>query len=205
MNVQYGCGLDAPDGWVNFDASPTLRLQKIPLIGRLITRGRVQFSAAVRYGDIVKGLPVAENSCDCVYCSHVLEHLALEELPVALNNTHRILKRGGIFRIVVPDLEFFANEYLRNPSEDAGITFLSSTLLGEKQRSKGAIAKIIDGLGNNYHRWMWDYKGLSCQLKKVGFVKIRRAYYHDSCSPEFMNVEHTGRWEDALGIECVKE
>ncbi|MCI5142460.1 MAG: methyltransferase type 11, partial [Candidatus Electrothrix sp. ATG1] len=29
--IHYGCGLSAPESWLNFDASPTLRLQRIPL------------------------------------------------------------------------------------------------------------------------------------------------------------------------------
>ncbi|HEX6859864.1 MAG TPA: hypothetical protein VF138_06660, partial [Caulobacteraceae bacterium] len=61
LYVQYGCGLSAPDGWLNFDASPTLRLQRLPLVGRLLTRGRVRFPEAVRYGDITRGLPLADG------------------------------------------------------------------------------------------------------------------------------------------------
>ena len=38
LNVQYGCGLSDPEGWKNFDSSPTLRLQKLPLIGRFIKK-----------------------------------------------------------------------------------------------------------------------------------------------------------------------
>ena len=34
--VQYGAGNQAVEGWLNFDASPTLRIQKIPIIGRLL-------------------------------------------------------------------------------------------------------------------------------------------------------------------------
>ena len=34
--VQYGCGLSAPHEWLNFDASPILRLQKLPLLGQLV-------------------------------------------------------------------------------------------------------------------------------------------------------------------------
>lgn len=31
--VQYGCGLAAPDGWINFDASPRLRFERLPGAG----------------------------------------------------------------------------------------------------------------------------------------------------------------------------
>ena len=38
MYIHYGCGLDAPKEWINFDASPTLRLQKTPLLGLLFQK-----------------------------------------------------------------------------------------------------------------------------------------------------------------------
>lgn len=77
--IQYGCGLAAPEGWINFDASPTLRVQKIPLVGKTIVKflHPVIFPDNVKYGDIIAGLPGIEpESCDGIYCSHVLEHLA---------------------------------------------------------------------------------------------------------------------------------
>ncbi len=92
--LQYGCGWSAPKGWRNFDASPTLRFERLPLIGRLYTRNGQRFPENVEYGDIVKGLPVAAQSFHGVYCSHVLEHLSLADFRTALINTWRILKTG---------------------------------------------------------------------------------------------------------------
>ena len=34
--VQYGCGLSAPKEWINFDVSPTLRIQKTPILGSIL-------------------------------------------------------------------------------------------------------------------------------------------------------------------------
>lgn len=93
--VQFGCGWSAPDGWLNFDASPTLRFERLPVVGRLYTRNAKRFPANVIYGDIVRGLPLTENSCQGMYCSHVLEHLALGDLDRALKNVHRYLKLGA--------------------------------------------------------------------------------------------------------------
>src|SRR5580698_4553134 len=103
-HLQYGCGLSAPPDWMNYDASPSLRLQRLPVIGRAPGLGAVRFPPQVRYGDIVKGIPVGDASCRAVYCSHVLEHLSLRDFRIALRNTHRLLTRGAIFRLVVPDL-----------------------------------------------------------------------------------------------------
>src|SRR5215471_9710888 len=110
--VQYGCGLSCPDGWQNFDASPTLRLQRLPLIGPLFKRGATVFPDQVRYGDILNGLPIADGTADGVYASHVLEHLSLADCATALSNTFRLLRPGGIFRLVIPDLEARARKYL---------------------------------------------------------------------------------------------
>jgi len=104
--VQYGCGWSAPVGFRNFDASPTLRFERLPLLGKLYTKNNSRFPENVEYGDIVKGLPVPPTSCEAVYCSHVLEHLSLDDFRKALRNTHRILKSGGTFRLVVPDLDY---------------------------------------------------------------------------------------------------
>ncbi len=75
-HVQYGCGHSAPDGWLNYDASFTLRVERFPLGGRFVRKNAQRFPANVSFGDIVKGLPVSDASVDGVYASHVLEHLS---------------------------------------------------------------------------------------------------------------------------------
>ena len=113
LYVQYGCGICAPEGWLNFDASPRLWLERMPAVRTLLrwTFGLL-FPSNVRSGNIVRGLPVPDGSVSAVYCSHVLEHLPRDELPAALCNTLRVLKPGGMFRLVVPDLYWRASVYL---------------------------------------------------------------------------------------------
>lgn len=202
--VHYGSHFCAPESWQNFDASPTLKFERTPIIGSLFTKNEARFPDNVNYGDIVKGLPVAEDSCKAVYCSHVLEHLCLEELKIALKNTFKVLKVGGIFRLVVPDLEYSAKTYLEDPSTDAAIQFLRETYLGQETRKHGIVGLITDWLGNSRHLWMWDYKSLEQEMKSVGFSNIRRAYFGDSSELLFKDVENLERWENCLGIECTK-
>lgn len=42
---------------------------------------------------------------DVIYCSHALEHLYPHEVPKALAEFHRVLRKGGSAIVVVPDLE----------------------------------------------------------------------------------------------------
>jgi SAM-dependent methyltransferase len=205
VNLHYGCGLVAAKGWFNCDASPTLRLQRLPLVGHIFGKClSPKFPEPVQYGDIVKGLPLPANSCAAVYCCHVLEHLSLEDCRTALCNTNRYLKPGGLFRCVQPDFEQQVATYLGDPKPTALQEFLKYTFLGRKTRPKNLKAVLRDYLGNSHHLWMWDYKGLAAELEAAGFRNIRRCQFGDSCDPAFEAVEIRPRYEWALAIECTK-
>jgi SAM-dependent methyltransferase len=202
LYVQYGCGACAPEGWLSFDVSPSLRFQRIPLLGRCLTRSR--FPERARYGDIRKGLPVADGSSDAVYCSHVLEHLTLDEFRLALKNTHKLLRKGGTFRMVLPDLKRLASEYLARTEPDASIRFLDESGMGQETRLRGLPGLLKIWLGSDRHMWMWDMESLSMELTKAGFASIRRATFGDSGDPAFAKVEDADRWAKALGIQCLR-
>jgi predicted SAM-dependent methyltransferase len=202
--VQYGCGFSAPSTCRNFDASPTLRFERIPIIGSLYTKNKSRFPWNVEYGDIVNGLPVPQSSTEAVYCSHILEHLSLEDLKRALIQTHNMLTTGGCFRLVLPDLEYSITQYIKNPSPEAALNFMNETSLGKNKRSRNLKGFISEWMGNSQHYWMWDYKSLCQELEAVGFENIRRAKYGDSKISIFKDVEDKERWENCLGIECFK-
>lgn len=80
----------------------------------------------VRQHNLIKGFPYENNSFEAVYHSQVLEHIPKENAKEFLNECYRVLKDGGVIRVVVPDLENIVNEYLTrlkenlvNPSKDA--------------------------------------------------------------------------------------
>lgn len=209
MNVQYGCGKCAPENWINFDISPTLRLEKIPLIGKLFVRKEWgAYPKNVKVGDILKGLPnIKENSCEAVFCSHVLEHLHFYDLQTALKNTHKILKNGGTFRCVVPDMEFFVNHYIENKKKadkTACHRLVLGTLMAYDSPPKSFSQKISKIFGNSKHLWNYDFDSLALELEKAGFKDIRRAEFNDSNNKDFMTVEDYDRFHLSLAIECKK-
>jgi SAM-dependent methyltransferase len=150
-------------------------LQKIPMVGWLIARGNIAFPSNVEYGDVTKGLPLPNGICQGVYCSHVLEHLALNGFRRALLETFRVLRVGGVFRLVVPDLEFLTKEYMANELPNAAIEFMKSTLLGKEERDKSISVLLRDWLGNSRHLWMWDYKAMDRVTRRgrsrLGYAK----------------------------------
>jgi len=202
--IQFGAGTCGPEPWMNFDISPTLRLQRLPLIGKLFSRVGPIFPRTIRYGDIVRGLPLSDNSCHAIYCSHVLEHLCLDDFRVALANTHRYLVPGGRFRFVLPDLEQLAKEYVASSDPNAAMTFMNNSYLGRHSRAQGVSGFLRTWLGHSSHLWMWDYESISGELSRAGFAKIRRAQFGDSGDAMFDTVETRGRWDNCLGVDCTK-
>ncbi|MCW0220237.1 MAG: hypothetical protein OJI67_18065 [Prosthecobacter sp.] len=202
--VQYGCGLSAPEGWWNFDSSPTLRFERLPIVGRLYTRNSLRFPDSVRYGDVVKGLPIPASSCAGVYCSHVLEHLSLEDFRKSLNNTFHMLKAGGVFRLVLPDLEREIEKYRGNKVATAAMDFMKETCLGRERRPRNLKSWIVSWLGASQHLWMWDYRAIEVELKNAGFVYIRRANFDDCQDERFKEAEDKNRWDNCLEVECKK-
>lgn len=204
--VQFGCGVCAPVDWQNFDAGPVFWLQsRLPFLSPILKkRGFPDYPRNIKYGDVIKGLPIAPQSAQAVYCSHVLEHMVLEELRVTLRNVFQYLTHGGTFRLVVPDLEQLTRTYLADSASDAASRFMRQSYLGEMKVPRGLKAMPAALFGRSRHLWMWDYKGMAEELEAAGFTSIRRAQIGDSADPHFYNVESEGRWKDCLGIDCKR-
>ncbi len=66
----------------------------------------------IRYLELRKPMPFKDNQFDIIYCNHVLEHLIPEDGIKLCRELYRILKPRGICRLVVPDLESAAIEYI---------------------------------------------------------------------------------------------
>ena len=205
--VQYGCGLAAPEAWLNFDSSPRLRFERIPGVAPVAgALGKRLFPTNVRFGNIVRGLPVADSSAEGIYASHVLEHLSRHDVVTALANTRRILKPGGVFRLIVPDIGWRAERYLRdrkagNPS--AADAFIKACNIRDAKHAKGAMGMLRTTFGNSGHLWMYDRELMSVLLKDAGFTDIRPCAFGDSGEKMFELVEHPGRFVDGGEAEAA--
>lgn len=203
LYVQFGCGSSHPQGWLNFDASPGLRLRAVPLIGQSLVTRLTPFASNVHFGDIVAGLPVPPDSVAAVFSSHVIEHLRRESVPKAFCNVHRILKPGGVFRSVLPDISKLAKAYIADDDPEAGVRFVSSTGL-VSPLMRGWQAPLRHVLGHSEHKWMWDFRGLRIELQRAGFTDIREAEYGDSQVKAIRQVEERSRFEFAVCFEARK-
>ena len=63
-----------------------------------------------------------DESCDFVFCSHVFEHIPHSRLPLVVSEVNRVLKPGGIFRMLTPNLEVLAKAFTDRLTE-MGISY----------------------------------------------------------------------------------
>jgi SAM-dependent methyltransferase len=91
--LNVGCGRTYHAAWTNIDIEPS--------------------TANVRRFDVNAGMPFADAVFEACYCSHMLEHLGRAEAARLVSEMFRVLRPGGTIRIVVPDLQAIAQEYLR--------------------------------------------------------------------------------------------
>ena len=181
LYIHIGCDFKAPPEWTNYEASPFVFLERLPIIGPFFVRKQYgKFPSHVKYGDIVKGLNKIEaDSCDGIYCSHVLEHLSLNEFRKALINLNNYLKPGGTFRLIVPDLEWAARSYIKRLDSgdfSASLDFCGDyTYFGSIERDKGIKGILRNAFGTSKHYWMWDQHSMKSELLKAGFKNVLRA------------------------------
>lgn len=98
MNLlNLGCGARHHPDWTNIDF--------------------VSNHPSVKAYNLLHGIPFADQSYDVVYHSHVLEHFPKEDAINFLTQCNRVLKTGGILRVVVPDLESIVKCYLEKLEE----------------------------------------------------------------------------------------
>jgi SAM-dependent methyltransferase len=71
-------------------------------------------SEHVHKANLLTKIDLPNDSLEAIYSSHFIEHIPKDKLDFILSECFRILKPGGIMRIVVPDFENIVREYIRN-------------------------------------------------------------------------------------------
>ena len=59
-------------------------------------------------------MPFEDNSVDVVYCSHLIEHAFNENILFFFKEVKRILRGGGVFRVIAPDADLGVRSFINN-------------------------------------------------------------------------------------------
>jgi predicted SAM-dependent methyltransferase len=153
--VNLACGpvfIDCPD-WLNLDFVAEL---------------------GVKQANLLERLPLHDNVAQMLYSSHFLEHIQKPRVKSFLCECLRVLKPGGVLRLVLPDLENMARSYvqLRDSKEHEKANFLVLEMIDQcvRQQSGGE-------LGNYYETMRLQAKEIVSPLNEVtsmiDFIRYR--------------------------------
>ena len=203
--LNVGCGWHTHPQWSNLDFGPYARLRRRPLAVWCLRALGIATDKRLRrlegvdpdiiVWDVRRGLPFPDQTFDVVYHSNLVEHLRPEFANRLMLGCHRILKEGGILRVVTPDLGALARKYLARlgaavsemPGAQRHHEVAVEQLLGqlvvdeaEGRKSLPMLPRVIEGLvrGNasavgERHCWAYDRISLVNLLRVAGFESER--------------------------------
>lgn len=216
LNLGAGMRPSVDPSVVNIDWSPYLRIARNPVLRRLAPRfldaerlDRLNsLPENIMVHDLRKGIPFPDGSVEAVYHSHILEHIDRDGADGFMSEVLRVLRPGGIHRVVVPDLELFVGRYTASlerideggpiDSHDETVAGLieqsvrreasgTSTQSGARRRVENLLLGGARRRGET-HQWMYDRVNLAALLERNGFVDIQRHSFQTSDIPNWRQV-----------------
>lgn len=204
VKVNLACGYTVYKGWINVDGGLMPLFSGFPrfILGILYDLGNV-FSKISQpkkkwvdqfkkyrfiHHNLKYGIPLVSNSADYVYFSHFLEHLNKVEVVPFLKEVKRVLKKGGVVRISVPDLEYVHKLYAKGEKEKS----LSYLFLEDPKK----FSKF------DRHCYMFDFELLKKFLLEAGFKNINKMKFQQGKTPDIKHLDN--RPDESLFVEAEK-
>ena len=127
--------------------------------------------------DLTSTLPFASESADYIHSEDFIEHVDLEAGRTFLRECSRVLRRGGVLRLLTPDLDALIRRvYLDR--ERRHLAWCANSFGGDTPAE--ALNMHLRMKGD--HRFVYDDELLSRELKAAGF-HVRRVRYNRSPDP----------------------
>lgn len=174
--LNLGCGRNLIPGWINAD-----------LFGQ---------SPQIFQMDASKPFPFPENSFDYVFSEHMFEHLDLIGQQNMLKECYRILKKGGVLRIALPNFNFLVS-LINHPGIPINSQYLDwsysrfvSTKVGFKIDKKHYPIYVVNNFMHDWgHKFIHTCESLIEMGESCGFSNAVRCTIGMSNHPDLCNCE----------------
>jgi predicted SAM-dependent methyltransferase len=157
--LNLGAGGNRLPGWLNVDLFPP--------------PNTVYMNGARRW-------PFPNGTFHALFCEHMIEHVSKTAGRHVIREAFRTTRPGGKFRVVTPDLDFFAGAVLNGaPYADGYLRFIERFTKTEAIDWCDAINFIFYEHG---HRYIYSRAELKRELEAAGFVgmtELRAGHYDD--------------------------
>jgi predicted SAM-dependent methyltransferase len=188
--LQVGTGPNSIAGWLNSD----------------LISGDV-------YVDLARPLPFPDATFQYVFGEHIIEHLPEAKGASFIGEARRVLRPGGVLRLVTPDLRKLIELY-EGRSPWIGEEDYRRFMCGVTGKAYEQPARILNDLMRLWgHRYIYDEPDLVAKLEAAGFRQVDRRPTSESEYPALRGIERHGErfgaldWEndaEAMVIEAVK-
>ncbi len=162
VKVHLGSGPNILPGWINVDYEPDFNPEVV--------------------ADLSQAFPFEDQSVDYIHSEGVLCQFNLSTGQHFLNECYRILKPGGVMRLLTPDLQRLLAAYLDDYDRDENKLAELWTREVEIPLQLGTSAEVVNIGVRNLHKFMYDRKTLLKLLISSGFVSKQAAYQESSVS-----------------------
>lgn len=218
--LHLGCGLTTPAGWVHLDGSWNTWLAQHPFLRRVLQQlhllpagvADIPWPKGIVVHDVRKPLPFPAERFVAVYASHLLEHLYHDEAKRLLRECFRVLRPGGVLRMVVPDLRVAVVDYLQGrpmgkaARDGKGMTPAQQLNRRLRLRPPGPprgnlFYRFYSTLKDFHtHKWMYDADSLIEEFCQAGFSDVREMTFRQSRLVGIEEVEEASRVLNGEGI-----
>jgi len=164
LKLHLGCGPDVKPGWVNID------LQVPPPHNSVPSTTPPTFAID---SDLRRPLPLENDSCAYIYSCHFFEHLNRQHGEALMEDCYRVLRPGGIFRIVLPDFKKTFAAYLAGDRDFFDLVenggFLPRCENGQRLMSDFVNFSVYQ---SGEHKQVYDEQTIEHLLKKMGYSRV---------------------------------
>ena len=144
--------------------------------------------------DATQPFPLPDAAFDYVYSEHMIEHVPRDAGLAMLRECRRVLKPGGILRLVTPSLGFL----LRMCSPDKTLLersyFTWSIQQFAPESPSATNAVFLNNFVRNWgHQFIYDRETLVESLAIAGFPAVRECALGESDHPTLRGLEKAAR------------
>lgn len=182
VKLHFGCGTRILLGWTNLDGWAA------PGVDHVV--------------DLRERLPLADGACRLIFSEHTLEHFEMPEIEKILHEFARVLRPGGVLRLVVPDAERYAQAYVKG--DIAWFQAVAGEWLAQPRSGPATLAKGLSHLFlDHYHRVALDFQTVEMLLKRAGFREVVSSSALGSDEPELrVEMDQEARLLSSLYVEA---
>jgi len=215
IKLNIGCGPSGLPGWKNYDwgivplLSKLKTIRKILIVLKILPKEYELNWPTLRLVDIRRPFPLEAETVKYVYCSHVLEHFDRWEAVKILKECRRVMKDGGVIRLVVPDIEKLCKIYLKgmmNKKSDSrpGQDFCRLWWGYDKDIEPRNLIQRLSRKFIRDHQWNYDKHELEILLNEAGFSQIKLSDFQKGKFPDIKSLDLECHKNHSLYLEVIK-